>query len=217
MVQLFSAHRVFSKAMETTTRANQMALTHTILATLGNNAFSGYDLWKEFCQCSTHYWQASQQQIYRELNKLEKQKAIDVETISQEGRPDKKLYRITPKGKEIIVNWIAEPSSPAAIREELLVKVLAAHLVPLEKVIAEIQRRQQIHQKQLAAYLEAETKEFSDLKQLPLEKKCMYLTLRRGIRLETQWVEWCDEATALLKEESLKKAKATTETHFQQR
>ncbi|MEM6614869.1 MAG: PadR family transcriptional regulator, partial [Cyanobacteria bacterium P01_C01_bin.72] len=175
---------------------------HTILATLGNNAFSGYDLWKEFSQCSTHYWQASQQQIYRELTKLEKQGALAYEMVAQEGRPDKKVYSITPEGKKILVNWIAEPSSPATIREELLVKVLAAHLVPLETVIAEIQRRRQLHKEQLTAYLEAETEKFADLGQLSLEKKCMYLTLRRGIRLESQWVEWCDEAIAFLRQES---------------
>ena len=178
-----------------------MALAHTILATLGSHAFSGYDLWKKFSQSSNHYWQASQQQIYRELAKLEKQEAISFDMVAQEGRPDKKVYTITTKGKEFLINWIAEPSSPAAIREELLVKVLASHLVPIEKVIAEIQRRRQIHQKQLAAYLEAEAGKFTDLARLSLEQKGMYLTLRRGIRLETQWVEWCDEAIALLTKE----------------
>ena len=178
-----------------------MALAHTILATLGDNAFSGYDLWKEFCKCSTHYWQASQQQIYRELTKLEKQGAIYHEIISQEGRPDKKVYSITPEGKEMLLHWIAEPSSPGAIREELLVKVLAAHLVPLEIIIQELQRRRQIHKQQLAEYLKAEAEDFANANELPLEQKCMYLTLRRGIRLETQWVEWCDEAIATFERE----------------
>ena len=179
-----------------------MALAHTILANLGSNALSGYDLWKKFSQCSGHYWQASQQQIYRELSKLEKQGALSFEMVAQEGRPDKKAYSMTPKGKAMLIGWITEPSSPAAIREELLVKVVAGHLVPLETVIEEIQRRKQLHQTQLADYREAEAEKFSDLSQLPLDKKCMYLTLRRGIRLETQWVEWCDEAIAMLKEHS---------------
>lgn len=178
-----------------------MALAHTILATLGTNALSGYDLWKNFSQCSTHYWQASQQQIYRELTKLEKQGAIAFEMIAQEGRPDKKVYEMTAQGKVMLVDWIAEPSSPAAIREELLVKVLAAHFVPIQTIVKEIQHRRQLHQENLDAYLEAEAEKFTNPSHLPLEKKCMYLTLRRGIRLETQWIEWCDEAIALLKSE----------------
>ena len=173
-----------------------MALTHTILATLGDDAFSGYDLWKKFTECTNHYWQASQQQVYRELNKLESQGAIALEIVAQENRPDKKLYRITAIGKEILTKWIAEASEPMAIREDLLVKVLASHLVAPEIIIQELKRRRQIHQLRLEACQLIEQEEYADLAQLSLAEKCMYLTLRRGIRYETEWVAWCDEAIA---------------------
>ena len=174
-----------------------MALSHSILATLGDSAFSGYDLWKEFCECTTHYWKASQQQVYRELTKLEAQGAIAVEIVPQDGRPDKKLYRITKEGKEMLCEWIAKPSQPTAIREEVLVKTLAAHLVSPEVILADLKRRHQIHSKNLAACREKERECFSDRSNLSIEEKCMYLTLRRGIRYETEWVEWCEEAIAV--------------------
>jgi DNA-binding PadR family transcriptional regulator len=177
---------------------NEMALTHTILATLGNEALSGYDLWKGFTECTSHYWKASQQQVYRELSKLETQGAIAHEIVSQENRPDKKLYRITPIGKEILTAWIAEPSEPMAVREELLVKVLAAHLVPPTVIIQELKRRQQIHQKKLEACLEKEQEMLATSPELSADRKCIYLTLRRGIRYETEWVDWCEEAIAML-------------------
>jgi DNA-binding PadR family transcriptional regulator len=176
-----------------------MALTHTILATLGNEAFSGYDLWKNFTECTSHYWKASQQQVYRELSKLETQGAIAPEIVPQENRPDKKLYRITAIGKEILTAWIAEPSEPMAIREELLVKVLAAHLVPSKVIIQELKRRQQIHQEKLEACLEKEQEMLAESPELAsAAHKCIYLTLRRGIRYETEWVAWCEEAIAML-------------------
>jgi len=172
-----------------------MALTHTILATLGNDAFSGYDLWKKFTECPSHYWQASQQQVYRELGKLESQGAIAPEIVAQANRPDKKLYRLTPIGKEILTAWIAEPSEPMAIREELLVKVLAGHLVSPATMVKELQRRQQIHAEKLAAF---KTVEQEMLAAAPMSEreKCVYLTLRCGIKYETGWVEWCEEAIA---------------------
>ena len=176
-----------------------MALTHTILATLGNEAFSGYDLWKKFSECTNHYWKASQQQVYRELSKLEAQGAIAPEVISQEGRPDKKLYRITAIGKEILTTWIAEPSEPMAVREELLVKVLAGHLVPSQVIIQELERRRQIHLEKLAACKDKEQEmlgELGESGELSSTQKCIYLTLRRGIRYETEWVAWCEEAIA---------------------
>lgn len=179
-----------------------MALTHTILATLGNDAFSGYDLWKKFTECTSHYWKASQQQVYRELSKLEAQGAIAAEIVTQENRPDKKLYRVTAIGKETLTTWIAEPSDPMAIREELLVKILAGHLVSPKIIIQELQRRHEMHSQNLAACREMELEMLGegDASELSITDKCMYLTLRRGIRYETEWVEWCEEAITAFQE-----------------
>ena len=85
-----------------------------------------------------------------------------------------------------------------AIREEVLVKVLAAYLVPPEVIIKELQRRRDIHLQQLDVYKNAEQENFSNIDELSLEKKCKYLTLRRGIRYETDWVAWCEEAIGML-------------------
>ncbi|MDJ0635321.1 MAG: PadR family transcriptional regulator [Xenococcaceae cyanobacterium MO_188.B29] len=178
-----------------------MALAHTILAALGTESYSGYDLWKKFSQSIKCYWQASQQQIYRELGKLEKEGAIVSEIIPQEGRPDKKLYQITDKGIEILKDWLVEPSEPMAVREELLVKVIAAKLLPKSVILQEIKRRSQVHAQQLSHYKEIAKEKFSDVAQLSYEQKCSYLTLRCGIRYESNWIDWCEEAIALLSEE----------------
>ncbi len=177
---------------------NEMALAHTILATLGDESYSGYDLWKKFSQSTKCYWQASQQQIYRELGKLEKQGAIASEVIPQEGRPDKKIYRITEQGIAILKDWLVEPSEPMAIREELLVKVIAAKLLPNSVILQEIKRRSQIHSQQVSAYKQILQEKFPDVNQLSYELKCSYLSLRCGIRYESSWVDWCNEAIELL-------------------
>ena len=178
-----------------------MALAHTILATLGTESYSGYDLWKKFSQTSKYYWQASQQQIYRELGKLEQEGAIASEIIPQAGRPDKKLYKITDKGTEILKAWLIEPSEPTAIREELLVKVIAAKLVPKSLILQEIKRHQQIHAQKLSEYRQIEQEKFAETAQLTFEQKCIYATLRCGIGYETYRIAWCEEAIALLSEE----------------
>ena len=179
-----------------------MSLAHTILATLGSESYSGYDLWKKFSQTSKYYWQATQQQIYRELGKLEKDGAITSELIPQENRPNKKLYQVTEAGIEKLKTWLLEPSEPMSIREELLVKVIAAKLVPKTVILQEIERHHQIHSQQLSVYKEIEEQEFPDISQLSYERKCLYLTLRCGIRYENYRIEWCEEAIALLSEEA---------------
>jgi DNA-binding PadR family transcriptional regulator len=60
-----------------------MALSHAILATLVGGAFSGYDLRKQFEGSVGFFWQASFQQIYRELNKLEEQGWVHSQAVHQ--------------------------------------------------------------------------------------------------------------------------------------
>ena len=179
-----------------------MALTHTILAALSIEPLSGYDLSKRFAEHSGCFWRATVQQIYRELAKLEDQGMITCETIPQHGRPDKKLYSINDFGREHLREWIAQPSEPTPIREDLLVKVLAGHLVPRPVILEELERRRQVHLQQLSIYQELEHWRCENLHKLPIEDQCFCLTLRRGIRYEIDWVAWCDEAIQLLSEKS---------------
>jgi DNA-binding PadR family transcriptional regulator len=175
-----------------------MALAHTILASLSIETLSGYDLSKRFAEDSGCFWRATQQQIYRELAKLEDQGTIVSETIPQEGRPDKKLYSITDLGREQLREWIAQPAEPTPIREDLLVKVLAGHLAPRSVILKELERRRQIHLQQLSVYQDLQEQRCQNLHKLPIADQCFCLTLRRGIRYETDWVAWCEEAMQLL-------------------
>ncbi len=176
---------------------SSMALTHTILAALSIEPLSGYDLSKRFADQSGCFWRATQQQIYRDLAKLEAEGWVTAQTIVQEGRPDKKLYSISDRGRATLIDWITLPSEPTPIREDLLVKVLAGHLVPRSVICQELQRRQQMHQEQLATYQDIWQQRCQNFCQLPLEEQCFCLTLRRGIRYETDWIAWCAEALEL--------------------
>ncbi len=174
-------------------RGKHMALAHTILVLLTRECSSGYDLAKHFSESVGYFWQASQQQIYRELAKLEDQGWVESETVIQEGRPNKKIYQITPLGLTKLQEWIAMPSEPMAIREDLLVKVAGGDLVSRATIRHEVEHRRHVHQAQLAVYLQKQEEEFCPLEDHSLAHQFLYLTLRRGIRYESSWVEWCDE------------------------
>lgn len=176
-----------------------MALAHTILAALSVQPLSGYDLSKRFVDDGC-YWKASQQQIYRELAKLEDQRLITSETISQDGRPDKKLYNMTHLGQEQLREWVAQPSEPMPIREDLLVKVMAGHLVPRPVIVEELERRRQIHLQMLSERQAMHQQRCQNWDELPLQEQCFCLTLQRGVRYETEWVAWCDQALQFFRE-----------------
>lgn len=79
-------------------------------------------------------------------------------------------------------------------------KVLAGHLAPRPVILKELERRRQIHLQQLSVYQDLQQQRCQNLHKLPIEDQCFCLTLRRGIRYETDWVAWCEEAVQLLSE-----------------
>lgn len=176
-----------------------MALAEAILAALSEHPCSGYDLAKKFDGSVGFFWKATHQQIYRELTKLEDMNFVSVETVHQEGRPDKKLYSVTELGKAHLREWIAKPGEVSPIKDELLVKLFAGYIVPIPTILAELERHRTQHLERLSTYQKIEQEYFQQPQRLPIEKKYVYLTLRQGIRYETQWLEWCDEAMELLR------------------
>jgi DNA-binding PadR family transcriptional regulator len=75
------------------------------------------------------------QQIYRELAQMEEQGWLSTETIHQEGRPDKKLYSVTELDKEQMRQWIGQPAEVSPVKEDILVKLHAGHLVAPEVLL----------------------------------------------------------------------------------
>ena len=172
-----------------------MALKHTILAFLSRQPLSGYDVAKVFAEgFGSCFWKASQQQVYAELTKLEQQGSVTYEAIPQPGRLDKKIYSITDQGHQELLDWLAKPCEPAAIREDLGVMGLAGHLVPSQGVIREIERRRQLHLEMVQHVKKLDEYFSQHLDSLELKDLYMHLVIRRGIRYQEEWVAWCDEA-----------------------
>lgn len=169
-----------------------MTLAHTVLASLARSPGSGYDLSKHFNQGSSCYWKATQQQVYRELNKLKSNNWVEYEFLRQKGNPDKKVYKITDEGWAELTRWYAEPTEPTSIREDFLVKVLIGYQMPRQLLEEELQHRLKLHRDKLALYRDHEAKLLSAIDE-NVEMQFMYLTLRHGIADEMAWIIWCDE------------------------
>jgi len=180
-----------------------MALSHSILATLigRGKSLSGYDLAKEFNSSVGFYWKTTHQQIYRELARLEKEGMVTSEIIKQKDRPDKKIYNITETGKEHLIGWIAEPSIPTPIKEDMLVKMYVGFLVPKDILIKELQQLKELHEEKLRLFREYEKIYFEDVKNMPVKGKYRYLNLRTGINFELFHISWCEEAIQFLQNE----------------
>jgi DNA-binding PadR family transcriptional regulator len=176
-----------------------MALKHAILAFLSRQPLSGYEVAKEFDEgFGGCFWKASQQQVYAELGKLEQQNNVTYEAIPQPGRLDKKIYSITTQGQEELTNWLMKPTEPTTIREDLGVIGLAGHLIDVEVIVREIERRRQLHLEKAHQIQKLDEQFAQNLESLAHKDLYMHLIIRRAIRYQQDWVAWCDEALQLI-------------------
>jgi len=104
------------------------------LGMLTDGEASGYDLKKEFESSFGHFFAAGYGSIYPALNSLAKDKLVDCEQIPQEGKPDRKVYRITAKGRQHLLKALGKPSPSHKIRSEFLATMCFAHLMTREQV-----------------------------------------------------------------------------------
>jgi len=176
-----------------------MSLKHAILVLLETEPSSGYDLLKQFKNSLGYFWNAKHQQIYQQLKTLTKEQLIACEPEEQAGKPDKKIYKITPKGVDELRSWLTEPVEPNKINDSLLVKLYGGHLSSSNTLINELQRHQDIHQSTLDKLLGIEQKYLALSPDEQDKFKLPYLTLRRGIIGEKAWLDWSREALDMIK------------------
>lgn len=175
-----------------------MALAHAIIAALIDCPGSGYDLAKRFSRTANVFWDASHQQIYRELSKLEAAGHVTAETVFPDARPLKKRYCVNQSGKALLIDWMQSPATVSPLKDDLLVKVFSGHLVPPKTLLAELRLHRKRHQLRLTEYQSIEDDAFPDVEVLSQVEVYQHLALRYGLQFEQSWLRWCDEAIATL-------------------
>lgn len=95
---------------------------------------SGYEIKKQLEGPFRHFYDASFGSIYPALGKLTEESLVECTELTQRGRPDKKVYHITPGGRLELVQQLHEPPSRDRIRSDFLVTMLFAELLPAAHV-----------------------------------------------------------------------------------
>ena len=174
-----------------------MSLPHALLTSLAERPGSGSELAARFDKSIGYFWQATHQQIYRELARLEE--AGLIESLPEEStRGRKRAYRILPSGRKELKQWIAsQHDEPAALRDELMVRLRAEAAVGPTGLEKEIRRRLALHEDKLALYRRIEARDFPR-GSADREAALQHLVLKAGIRFEGHWIEFLNEALEVL-------------------
>jgi len=177
-----------------------MSLRYAVLTLLDIEPGSGYDLKRRFERSVSHFWSASHQQMYRELHKLHDERLLDCVEQPQEGKPDKKVYSLTDKGRTELRDWVTQPAAPQKIREPFLVRMFAGHHLSRDELRTALNAQLQLHKGLLDNYCEQNERVLKSDIALQERYWLAHQTLLLGIEAERTWITWAEKLLVELEE-----------------
>lgn len=118
-------------------------MRHPFLALLADGPAHGYELRSTYQErCGPLLPPMNAGQVYNTLSRLESSGLVEGEDVPQEGRPDRRVYRITDAGREELKSWVARPVGPTRFGDEFFFKLAFAGLGGLADPATLIEERQ---------------------------------------------------------------------------
>ena len=174
-----------------------MSLPHALLGLINYQPATGYDLKTTFKNSIHFFWNAALPHIYRTLKQMKGQGWITSTVEHQEGKPSRKVYRVTKAGENELLRWLAEPPEAPELRNPMLVKVFFGNRMPTDQFKEHLIKWRAHYLGLLEKYEEEalpSIKHFSILPVSSAEAPYWGLTLDFGMRHARMVVDWCDQA-----------------------
>jgi len=115
-------------------------LGYAILQLFSRTSASGYDLKDRFQSSLGRGWHAYDTQIYRELKRLETNGYTTGEVVKGRSGPQRRLYTITDRGRDVLQEWLSSPLEVTKTKDEFLLRVYTLDLFPDHEATAFLMR-----------------------------------------------------------------------------
>lgn len=113
-----------------------------LLALLAKEPAHGYELKQALEQTfGSAYPSPNIGQIYVTLGRLEKDGLVRAVDVEQSNRPNKKVYYLTAKGRDVLTTWVDEPTEGPRVRDDFFMKLVLAPLTGIADRMALINRQ----------------------------------------------------------------------------
>lgn len=171
---------------------------YVILGILSLKPRTGYDVKKKIENQIGFFFRISNGQIYPALSKIVADGLATMQVEETDGKPDRKVYTITPKGEACFRKWLEAPVNYANPNgNEFLLKLYFGSLVPGEHVSKIISDYLEMKERRIRSY--AQIQERFNLNTFQhMADYFSYFTLRYGQILDQAAVDWCRETASLL-------------------
>ncbi len=171
------------------------AVTPALLGLLWHKPRSGYDIKTVVDRSTRFFWAASYGQIYPELKRLEEEGLVEGEDRPNGGR-SRRVYTLTPSGREALVEWLYGSTVTIELRDESLLRLFFADALPVEDALRLLEGRKYGHEQ----YLDV----LREIQALPggPDPTFVDLVLRWGIDFNEWGAKWCEEQLQRLRAET---------------
>jgi DNA-binding PadR family transcriptional regulator len=171
-----------------------MSLKHAILGFLTMRPFSGYEMTKLINESINAFWSATQSQVYQTLKQMKNDGLVGMERVRQENRPDKKVYEITARGNEELLEWLTTPQGPPSFRIPLLIQITFAYHMKNEEILALFQAHANACRKRLESLRRGEETERFMSFGTPRMQHLWQLTRTNGVCYYESELAWIEQA-----------------------
>ena len=176
----------------------QMSLAHVLLTSLIEKPSTGFELARRFDRSMGFFWNATHQQIYRELSGMLKKGWIStLEDQADTGR--KKTYQVEQLGRVELTEWMVKQGQPAQLREEIMVRLRLEAQFGGNTILPELERHLVLHQENLKLYQQIFNKDFAHADPQDRTLYIHKMILQLGIDLENGWIDWLSQLIPQLK------------------
>lgn len=128
-----------------------MSIKYAMLGMLAEKDLHGYELKNIFDEKIGDFWSLNFGQIYSTLDRLEKEDLVSHNRQIQERRPDRKIYHITPKGREDLERWLSTPVNKVrALRDEFFIKLVFMDKKNPAPLLELIEKQKALYLKQMS-------------------------------------------------------------------
>ena len=174
-----------------------MSLEHAILGFLEREPMTGYDLKTRcFDDAAGHLWTADQAQVYRTLERLSQRGLARSRVFPQRGKPDRKVYRITPKGREALESWLHDHQPLTPARDSLLVRLALADVLPDEEIAGLLAQARADYQTRLDTLRADAASPVPSCAAVDERSSELYrMTLGAAISATRAVIDWIDDST----------------------
>lgn len=134
------------------------------LGVLADGEASGYEIKKSLQEEFGLLMDVSHSSIYPALNDLLQEGLVSCLEVRQEGKPDKKIYRLTDAGERALAEGLARSPARHKLRSEFLSVLIFVEYLPPERLRQILDERHEEFRQQLglaAPYLDDRSEEVS--------------------------------------------------------